>query len=189
MTNYAASVPCTTDALKGFDRVKVDPGQTSFFEGREFRTFKELSISSGGSYTLKAVVPNDIILTGLAVEVETGQLRVATVVGGTPAGTYGETLPIFPRNNMSVGPNRRANVAPEVVITAGGTHTGGTELDVLRVKTALNQGVSFSSSVGSAAGDERGVGANTYHFRLVAAVGDPVVGVIRVSWEERRPIA
>ena len=185
MTTHSERVPCTETHLSDFSRVKVDLAQTGFFAGREFRSFRELSMAASTTLVIKAVVPKDIILHQVSVEIESGQLRVATVVGGDSAGTYGETLPVFPRNTMSVGPNKQSNVLPVVVLTAGGTHTGGTELDVLRLKAGANQGVSASQSVGSGQGDERGVGANTYHFRLVAAAGDAVTGVVHMAWEER----
>lgn len=188
MTAYTDQIPTTSDHLSKFDRVKVDPGQTSFFEGREFRAYRELNLAAGATLVIKAVVPNNMILTALSLELESGQMRVATVSGGTPAGTFAEVIPIFNRNNMTVGNDRRAAITPQVVLTAGGTHTGGIELDVLRVRTVTNQGTSHSSTVGASTGDERGVAPGTYHWRLVAAAGDPCVGVFRASWEERQPI-
>lgn len=184
MTHYTNTIPKTSDRLSNFDRVKVDIGQTGFFEGREFRSFKELNIPGTGSYVIRAVVAADIILTELKLDIDSGWLRIATVLGGTPGGDFAETLPIFNRNNMSVGGNRRQAFVPQTLLTAGGTHTGGTELDVLRVKTA---GVSQqANTVGATTGDERGVAANTYYFRLTNLhATDPVTGTLHVSWEER----
>ncbi len=76
-------------------RLRVDVGQTGFFAGREFRTFRELNIAASTTFVIKAVVPIDVILFGLKVSIESGQLRLATVVGGTPGGSFSETLPIF----------------------------------------------------------------------------------------------
>lgn len=183
MTHYGLGVPKTSDRLSNFDRVKVDIAQTGFFEGREFRTFKELNLATGSTYVVRAVVPLNIILFGLSLSLETGQVRLATVVGGAESGTWAETLPIFGRNNMAVGPHRRSAYVPQVVLTAGGVLTGGTEIDVLRIKTGAN--ANFSGSVGAESSDERGVGANTYYFKLVASGPDPAVGVFKARWEER----
>ena len=183
MTTYGPEVPKTSDRLSNFDRVKVDVAQTGFFEGREFRTFKELNVATGSTYVVKAMVPINIILFGLELSLETGQARLATVVGGAEGGSFAEVLPLFGRNTMTVGVNRRLAYVPQVVLTAGGTHTGGTEIDVVRVKTGAN--ANFSGSVGSEQADERGVGAATYYFRLVASGPDPLVGVFKARWEER----
>lgn len=187
MTWYTPEVPCTSDKLSNFDRVKVDLAQTSFFEGREFRTFKELNIAASTTYVIRIAVPVDIILAGIDLNIDQGYLRMASVVGGTPGGSFSETLPIFPRNNMAVGPNKRYNPTPLVGITAGGTHTGGTELDVIRLRTSVNIGNQSASSVGNTVGDERGIGINTYYFRLQnLSATDAVLGMLRASWEERQ---
>lgn len=71
-----------------------------------------------------------------------------------------------------------------VLLAYDPSHTGGTELDVLRVKTAGNS--QQGSSVGTTGSDERGVGANTYYFRLLnLSATDAVTGVMHVRWEER----
>lgn len=187
--SYQNELNYTTDKLCGFERLRVDPDQTSFWEGREFRTFKELNIAAAAEYVIKAVVPINIILVNLEVSIEAGFLRVGTYVGGTAGGTFSETLPLFPANNMSAGVNHRQNASNNVytvqtALTAGGTHTGGTELDVIRLKAAS---VSVQAqSVGSSAFDQRGVGANTYHFRLLNLhAQDAITGTFKARFEER----
>ena len=150
MTYYSNQIPKTSDKYSNFDRVKVDPGQTSFFEGREFRTFKELNVPALTTYVIKIVVPVDIIFSQFVNEFELGHGRIASVIGGTEGGSFSETLPVFKRNNMSVGPNKRYDPSPLVVLTGGGTHTGGTELDVVRIKTSSQQ--VQSTTVGVSAG-------------------------------------
>lgn len=158
-------------------RIRVGVGQTGFFAGREFRTFRELNISVGTPLVIRAVVPLDIILSGLEVELLDGSLKLETIVGGTPGGTFSQTLPIFSRNTMSDTPT----YTPLVVLTAGGTLTGGAVIDVLVAQTS-GQG-SRAASVGANSGDERGVGANTYYFKLTAIAA--ITGVFRARWEER----
>lgn len=163
-------------------RLRVDVGQTGFFGGREFRTFKELNVATSSTYVIKAVVPIDVILFGLKLAIESGHCRLATVAGGTPGGTFSETLPVFGRNNMSERPT--PFYVPQVVLTAGGTHTDGVEIDVLRLKA--NALTNQASTVGAEGGDERGVAAATYHFRIQNLSNtDPLVGIFSARWEER----
>lgn len=162
-------------------RLRVDVGQTGFFAGREFRTFLELSIATGTTLVVRAIVPIDVILQGLELDVEDGHLRLGTFVGGTPSGTFSSALPVLPRNGMT---ERPAPVYSAVVsLASGGAHTGGVQLDVLRAKTA-NQS-SQASSVGVVTGDERGIAPGTYYFRIENLGSGTALGVLRASWEER----
>jgi hypothetical protein len=164
-------------------RIRVEPGQHSFFDGTEFRTFRRLNgITAGSTLVVKAVVPINIVLQALTTNIYQGALDIETVVGGTEGGTFSETLPIFPANTMDERPTPL--YTPQVVLTAGGTHTGGTVLDVLVNKAADN--ANFSGSVGALTDDSRGIGANTYYFRIqaLATYGD-LLGTFKARWEER----
>lgn len=191
MGHYDSWLPKTSDRLSNFDRLRVDAAQTSFWEGREFRTFLELNIVAAATLVIKAVVPLDIVLFGLSAEIEIGALRIATAVGGTEGGSFSNTLPIFGANNMTNPTNHRktygvganAFYTPQVVLTSGGTLTGGTTLDVLKLKTQGNS--QQASSVGSASTDERGVAPNTYYFVINNPSNDTVTGVFKARWEER----
>lgn len=160
-------------------RLRVDVAQTGFFAGREFRTWKELSLTLGQVYVVKAVVPNDIILFGNVLNLVTGEVKMYTSIGGTEGGSYSETLPILGRNNMSERP--APFYTPVVTLTAGGTLTGETNIDLVWVKTADNS--NFSGNVGNGLGEERGVAANTYHFKITAVTA--ATGVWSAWWEER----
>lgn len=186
--SYQYLLNYTSDAGSGFERLRVDAAQTGFFEGREFRTFKEFNVAAGATYVIKAVVPLNIILFGLELTIDDGFVRLSTAVGGTEGGVFGETLPIFGTNNMSSGADHRrarngAIYASQVVLTAGGTHTGGTELDVIRIKTTTASGSALS--VGNTPESERGVGANTYYFRLANLGSGAALGTLKTRWEER----
>jgi hypothetical protein len=156
----------------------VDVAQTGFFDGREARTFREWETATTDTLIIKAVVPIDIILFELGITGEEGAARVETLVGGTEGGTFSETLPIFSTNNMASRPT--PFYVHTVLLTAGGTLTGGTLLDVLRIKTSTTS--NFASSVGAATGAERGVAANTYYFRITLT---GFIGVFKARWEER----
>lgn len=162
-------------------RLRVDVGQTSFFAGREFRTFKKLNIANGTSYTVKAVVPINIILAGLELVIDNGHVEMTTYVAGTPGGVFSETLPILPCNTMTERPVTL--YLPQVVLTAGGTLAGGTPIDIVRLKVENSSG--SAASVGGKVSDERGVGANTYHFVLSNISSGIVEGTFKARWEER----
>ena len=169
-------------------RIRTEPGEHSFFEKLQFRTFREFdttagtALAAGATYVIKAVVPVDVILLGLDLTCDNGQGKVETMVGGTAGGTFSETLPIFNQNNMSLEGPIPVPTA-QAVLTAGGTHTGGTRLDVFRVKVATASGQ--ASSVDSAQGTQRGVGPNTYHIRVVNNGSGNLEGVLHAFWEER----
>lgn len=160
-------------------RLRVDVAQTGFFDGREFRTFRRLSVAAAATLIIRAVVPVDVILFDLRLEMVDGWADIETVTGGTPGGVWSETLPIFRRNNMSEAPVR----SPQVVLTAGGTHTGGTVLDAIAARSS--GATAQAASVGNGITDERGIAAGTYYFRLTNPGSGTATGVWRAWWEER----
>ena len=156
---------------------KGDPSYY-FRNGRTFRTFKELNIAASGTYVIKIVLPAPVYFTGFDINIESGQLKIETVTGGTAGGTFAETLPVI-RTNLTV-PN---SYVVQTALTAGGTITGGTTIDVVRLKTNnnLNQGTSVIDP------DEgiRGIAAGTYHWRLTnLSATDAIAGTLKVLWTE-----
>ena len=162
-------------------RLRVDVGQTGFFAGREFRTFREFSIAAGETLTLKFVVPINVILMQQGVELDSGSIRITNSVGGTPGGTFSETLPVLPKNNMSDRPT--PFYTPQVVVTAGGTIAGATALDIHRVVAAT--ATAQQSTVGNVVGDERGIAANTYHVSYANFGSGSATGTLFFIWEDR----
>ena len=159
-------------------RLRVDVGQTGFFEGREFRTFHEFSIPTGQSAYLRATVPFDIILYSTKLTLDNGQLRLTLRAGGAEAGTWAPVA-VLPKNTMAVAPA----YAGQVSVDAGGTHSGGVTLDVVRLgSTSLGHRV---STVGGQVADERGVGAGVYYYQLENLDGETATGVFSAFWEER----
>lgn len=187
--SYKGGLNVTSESGSGFERLRTDVAQTSFFEGREFRTFLELNLANGATQVVKAVVPKDTILHYLQLTLDSGFVRLYTKVGGVEGGSFSTSLPIFGTNNMSEAKDHRRNKSgviytPEVLLTTGGTHTGGAILDVVRIKTAGNS--NMASSVGGEGTAERGIAPGTYYFlleNLDANAG--ATGVFRATWEER----
>lgn len=180
MGGIGGSIPpvLLTDNQGASQRLRVDVGKTSFFSGREFRTFKEFSAATQ-TYVVKVVTPIDIILFELAFELEEGSARVLTYVGGTGGGTFSEDLPRIPANSMSEAP-QPAYTSQITTVAAGGTYNSdGTQIDVFRVKTDANSNKAASVD---GHGFERGVPAGTYYFVLQLT---GATGVFRARWEER----
>lgn len=169
-----------TDGYGDNTRLRVDVAQTGFFAGREFRTFLRLNIANGATQVIKAVVPLNIILFELKTVINSGDLDISTRVGGTEGGSFSTTLPNFRTNNMSSIP--QPPYASQVVVTTGGTHTGGTEISVLLVKA--NDITNQANTIGGES-LERGIATGTYYFLCTNLGTDPVVGLFEARWEER----
>lgn len=159
-------------------RIRVDVGQTGFFAGREFRTFKEFNLADTTSLVIKIVSPINFIIFGASLNLVEGEIRVESLTGGTEGGSFSDSLPVYARNAMSEVP---AVYTPQIVMTSGGTLTGGAIRDVLLNKTSGNS--NFASSVGVEQSDERGLPAGTYYIKLTATGTSR--GVFSLRWEER----
>lgn len=147
-----------------------------------FRSFKELNILGAAVYVIKIVVPINTVLLGLELGIESGHVKVETVVAGTEGGLFDEVLPVRPVNNMTTRPI--PFYTPAVVFSAGGTLVGGTLIDVVTLKADTNS--VRATSVGSMTADERGVSPGTYYFRVTnLGASDPVTGTLKARWEER----
>lgn len=167
--------------ILGAKRLRVDQGQTSFWEGKQYRSFQELNITAGASHTIRIVTGVNTILKALSLNILTGDARMEIIGGGTAGGTFGTTLPVIRKNSMSFTPV----VASQNVLTSGGTVTGGTLLDVVHVVAAESQGNRKEASVGANQDDERGVAPGTFFYRINAIGSINVTGVINLFWEER----
>lgn len=162
-------------------RLRVDVGQTGFFAGKEARTFREFSIAAGTTLVVRIVVPVNTILMEQSLELDSGSLRITNASGGTPGGTFSETLPVIGKNNMTDRP--APFYVPVTVFTAGGTHTGGFIFDIHRAVAAT--ATAQQSTVGSRVGDERGVAPGTYYVRYENIGSGAATGAFWFIFEER----
>ena len=168
-----------TDDNGPYSRIRVDVGQTGFFAGREARTFYEFSIASGETQVIKVVSQTDTIVQIFAVELELAEIRVELVVGGTEGGTFNTPLPIFKTNTMSTA----SAYTPQVTMNRGGTHTGGTVVDLLTAVSGPNPNKSVASSASENL--PQGFAAGTFYIRLINTDGATASGIFRARWEER----
>ena len=158
-------------------RTPVDVGQTGFFERRESRISEELNIPSGTSLVYKFSSPVNFILWEQVFECDANLLKFEAVVGGTESGTF-TPVTIWGKNRMTEQPEYTS----QVVISKGGTVTGGQVAEVLRIQAA--GATAQRSSVGMSVGSERGLPAGDYYLKL-SAIGGDVTGTFALTWEER----
>jgi hypothetical protein len=166
-------------------RLRVDPGQTGFFEGRMFRAFFSGTIPTAGpSVQFRFTSPVNFILWLQQLELTQGALQLEVYTGATSTGTWA-AVPIIGLNRMSEAP--QPAYASQVTIETGGNFTGGTRVDLLQVRTAAANNT--ASNVGQEF-TERGLPAAVFHGRLSTlpgglTVNDAAQYVYRLQWEER----
>ena len=168
-----------TDGDGPYARVRVDVGQTGFFAGREFRCLHEFSIASGATQVIKVVAPINTIVQMFSADLELAELRIELRVGGTEGGTFSTAVPIFKTNTMTTA----SNYTGQVTMHTGGTHTGGTLVDVI----TLISGANANKATQSTTSDElpNGFAAGTFYIKLINTDGATATGIFRARWEER----
>lgn len=166
-------------------RLRVDSGQTGFFEGRMFRSLFNGVIPVGGpSVQFRFTSSVNFILWLQQLELTQGALQLEVYTGATSSGTW-TPVPIIGLNRMSEVP--LPTYASQVTIETGGNFTGGTRVDLLQVRTAAANNT--ASNVGQEF-TERGLPAAVFHGRLSTLTGGLTVNdsaqyVYRLQWEER----
>lgn len=170
-----------TSDTEGFRRLRVDAGQTGFFEGREFRTFYELNIATGTSVYIRFTCPVDFIIFEQSLTLDSGSVRFTAITGATPAGTYSNTLPVIGKNRMTS--RKTPFYSAQSTVATGGTATGGTIVELFRVVAA--NATAQQQTVLGAASTERGLPAGTYYLRLENFGNNAATGVYTLIWEER----
>lgn len=170
-----------TSNTEGFRRLRIDTGQTGFFEGREFRTFWEVNLASGASRYFKFTSPVDFILIEQSLSLDSGSARFTAISGAADSGTYNVPLPIIGKNRMA---SRKAPYyTAQTTILTGGAATGGTVVELFRVVAA--NATAQQQTVLGANSTERGLPAGTYHLRIENIGSGSATGVYTLIWEER----
>ena len=170
-----------TSDRERYRRIRVDVGQTGFFEGREFRTFREFSIANGASLYIKFTSPVDFVLFEQSLTVDAGAVRFTALTGATEATPFNTALPVVGKNRMAARPEPFYD--PQAAVSTGGTVPGGTIVEVFRVVAANS--TAQQSTVGGAAQSERGLPAGTYYLRIENIGNSTATGVYSLFWEER----
>jgi hypothetical protein len=166
-------------------RLRVDPGQTGFFEGRMFRSFFNGVIPvAGPTVQFRFTSPINFILWAQTLELTQGALQLEVYTGATSSGSW-TAVPVIGLNRMTEVP--LPTYASQITIETGGNFTGGTRVDLMQVRTAAQNNT--ASNVGQEF-SERGLPAAVFHGRLSTLAGGLTVNdaaqyIYRLQWEER----
>lgn len=168
-----------TENLNSFARLKVDVARSCFFAGRQAFTFYEFSIGTGLTQVIKVVAAVNTIVQSFGASLNIAALKIELVTGGTEGGTFDTSLPMLKTNNMTTA----GEYTPQITMAVGGTHTGGTVVDVIQ----LIAGTPARQAVASTASEEEpfGFAPATYYIRLINNDGATATGIFRARWEEQ----
>lgn len=179
-TNFVQSqAPDVFERAKGAaGRLFVEDGNSAFYEGRQYFTFRDFSIAQTATGVFKVVITEDVIMRDFFVILTVSNATVEIATGGTEGGTFNNALAIQSTNNMLRTPAR----ASTTTITYGGTHTGGTVLD----KFILISGNNLNQAIGSQGGEQFPVGfpPGTYYVRITNTGNTTATGLFKSRWTE-----
>jgi hypothetical protein len=168
-----------TSTLENYRRIRVDTGQTSFFRGRQFRSYSDFTLAAAEVRYFRFTSLTDFVLFDQTLSVSGGSVRLSVWTGATASGTWAP-IPVIGKNRMSSIP--QPPYVTGVTFETGGTFTGGTEVEVIRLVSAT--ATAQQSTVGANAGDERGLPASTFYIKVEATNSTPSV-LYSLFWEER----
>ena len=178
-TNYVNPITDSFEQAHGlFGRIFVDAGGINPAENRQYFMFHEFSIAAGASEVIRVVVAGNTVMNAFSIKVMAGKARVEIVAGGTPGGTYDQSVPVFPVNGMTTAAPRNTTTT----MTSGGTLTGGTVMDLFLVNTGDN----VNQSSGVSVGEDFALGfpAGTYYIRVTNTDNSASSGLVKALWTE-----
>ena len=169
-------------------RVQVDPGNTGFCDGREFRYFREMTVAANTSAWIRVTVPSEgIIIKEQDIFVDDGAVRFRawrnlTISGVTWTAPASPASGLYPNNGLpSAEP-----WSISTTIENGGNHTtinGGTVSEIHRVRSS--GATAQRISVGQTNTSERGIPLGVYHLQFEALSGQPTTVIYDLRFEER----
>jgi len=178
-TNYKNPITDSFEQVHGLNgRMFVDAGGFNPVGNRDYFFFHEFSLAAAAVEVVRIVIAANTIMKAFSIKVMAGKARIEIVSGGTAGGTYNQSVPVFPVNNMTTAPVR----ATTTVVTSGGTHTGGTVMDLFLVNTGDN----VNKSSGITSGEDFAIGfpAGTYYIRVTNTDNSTTTGLIKALWTE-----
>lgn len=171
-----------TSDKESFRRLRVDVGQTGFFEGREFRMVRKVSVPASTPLVFRFTSAVDFILFEQTLDCSVGDIEFFAwrSTQGVAGGTF-TPLPVAP-----IGKNIGAALrlydglpyASQVQLATGGRFTptdAQQYFDYTRSKAALATVQQLSV---------QGLAAGTYYLILNSLSGTSV-GRFALAWEER----
>lgn len=179
-----------TSPREGTRRVQVDQGSTGFFENREFRFFREMTIPVGESrWTRVTIDPGNfgIILKLQRLSVDAGAVRFrawrdTSPVGLTFAVPESPLSGLFANNNLESAPSWDARTVVENA-PENAAPVGGVVAESIRVRSS--GATAQQSSVGQSVIGERGIGPGVYHLQFENISNAPATCVYELIYEDR----
>lgn len=174
-----------TQDVEGFRRLRVDQGQTGFFSGKFFRSYIEATIPvAGPSVQFRFTSPIDFILWSQVLEITQGAVEFRVFTGATSTGSWTQR-PVIGVNRMAQ--RQTPYYTNQITLETGGNFTGGTEVDLLKVRAPSANNSASNVGIESS---ERGLPAGTYHARFQTLTGGVTVNdaaqlLYTLIWEER----
>ena len=156
----------------------VQVADIGFWQGRQYRSFLEFHIPTDQSVVVRFTAATDFVLKVQNLAVDSGGIRLTAYRGATSGGSW-TLMPVIAKNIMGVTPV----VAAKSIIETGGTVSGGTPVEIVRVVTSNS--TAQAASVGQSTGDERGLAAGVYHIKLENLSNGAATGVYTLIFEER----
>lgn len=187
--NFATQLirPMMTGATLMTARLRVDVGQTGFWEGREFRVNQPISIPAANTdgFVIKFVSPVNFILQLQSFVVRQDGLRFEAYRSGqgVEGGTFTASDYLEQNNAMDDTPA----YTPQITIFDGGTFTpNGGEIPKEVVEVLAANATAQRTSVGGSAVKERGLPPGTYYLKFtnLNATGT-TIGIYNLIYEER----
>lgn len=184
MSHFNSRVHMTRAFQDKYARVKVDQGSTDWFLGREFRNYYEIiRAASWTTFWLRVTATDNFHLLSQRITLDSGACRASVWLGATESGSWTD-IPSFGRNRMSDTPLETS----VLTLAVGGSFTGGTEADLLRVRTTSSIGNQTATNVGSET-DVRGLPAGVYAIKIEPITGvantDALNGKLELLWANR----
>lgn len=142
---------------------------SALYEKRSFRAYREFTSNT----SIKFVATKNFHLTSQRLWTGQGAAKLAVSVAGTEGGTFTALPTKFGTNTVGGG------AAGATTLTVGGTHTDGTERDVLRADSGTAGGGSGNADLLSG---QRYLAAGTYYFDIT--VTGTTSGLYSLEWEE-----
>lgn len=171
-------------------RVQVDVGNTGFFDNREFRYFREMTIPTTESRWTRVTVDGSgdgIILRLQKLTVDAGAIRFRAWRDTSPAGlTFAApaspTSGVFANNNLPSAPAYTQNTVIENA-AQDADPVDGVVAEIIRVRSS--GATAQSATVGASVIGERGIAPGVYYLQFENISNSSATCVYDLIFEER----
>lgn len=174
LRNILAGIPEVIRSFRG--SMFVQFMSKGFWSGRQFRAYREFTLTANQSITLRFTATKPFLLTHQQVYLISGDVRVVIRTGVTPAGAWTPLATVNPKFRIGMEP------VSTVQIDQGGTVTGGTEREVILAAAGTGGAIKTAGSFGE---DQsyRGLPAAMF-YQTITAGPNGATGMYLLEWED-----